>query len=234
MFNPLIAKLERLGPLSEDDRRALASAADRIKVLGPRETLIEEGAAVDHVFLIVSGWAYRHKTLPDGRRQIMALLTAGDMCCVQALFSGSIDHTIGTLAASRVAMVPRSEFLALTDERPQVTRALWRASLIDMAILREWVVRLGQRSADERMAHLLSELLLRLEAIGLVQNDGFELPVTQTELAEVLGLSSVHVNRVLQSMRREGLISLQGGWVTVHDRGRLEALASFDPGYLRA
>jgi CRP-like cAMP-binding protein len=84
------------------------------------------------------------------------------------------------------------------------------------------------------MAHLLSELLLRLEAIGLVQNDGFELPVTQTELAEVLGLSSVHVNRVLQSMRREGLISLQGGWVTVHDRERLEALASFDPSYLRA
>jgi CRP-like cAMP-binding protein len=185
------------------------------------------------VFLLLSGWAYRHKSLPDGRRQIVALLTAGDVCCIQALFGGALDHTISTLTQCRVALIPGPELLAITNSRPNITLALWRSSMIDTAILREWVIGLGCRSAEERMGHLLLELLVRLEAIGRTEDDSFDLPVTQRELSEVLGLSSVHTNRVLRSLREDGLATLSGGTVVIHDRDRLQARALFSPSYLR-
>jgi CRP-like cAMP-binding protein len=174
----------------------------------------------------------RYKVLPDGQRQIMAYLVLGDMCDMHGSILGEMDHSIGALTPCRVAYIPQRAIEELTRRHPRINRALWWATLVDEGTLREWLVTMGRREADQQMAHLFCELLLRLQTVGLATENGFELPVTQDELADTLGLSAVHVNRVLQQLRKDGLISLVGKRLTIHDVERLKALAEFDPTYL--
>ncbi len=163
----------------------------------------------------------------------MALLVPGDLCDLHAAILGAMDHGIATLSPCTVAAIPRATVEDLTTNHPRINRALWWSTLVDEATLREWLVNMGQRPADRQLAHLLCELRVRLDTVGLVAEGGsYELPLTQEELADVLGLSPVHVNRVLQQLRGDGLIATRGKTLTIRDVARLEAFAGFDPNYL--
>jgi CRP-like cAMP-binding protein len=131
------------------------------------------------------------------------------------------------------AVLPHKSRLEITDRHPRIARALWADMLVDAAVFREWLANIGRRSAYRRVAHLLCEVMMRLDAVGLAQSGSYELPVTQTELADALGLSTVHINRILQQIRGEGLITFRGNMLMVHEWERLKAAGNFDQAYLR-
>ena len=143
-----------------------------------------------------------------------------------------MDHSIGSITSGRMAVVPHATMLDLTETSPRIARALWRTTLLETALFRQRIVGLGRRSAYARIAHLLCELRVRLRAVGLSQNGSYDLPVTQAELADALGLSTVHVNRTLQALRRHGLITLRGGKLMIEDWDGLTTAGEFDPDYL--
>ena len=229
--SPLIAKLETRAPLREEDREALHTLYDDCRDIGARRSLIREGDRPDHVILMIEGWAARYKLLPDGARQITAFLIPGDFGDLHVTVLGHMDHGITTLTRSKVAFIPRAGIDALT-ERPSLIKAFWWATLVDSAVLRAWIVNVGRRDAAEAVGHLFCELYVRMKNVGLVNGRRFELPLTQEEIADALGLTSVHVNRVLQRMRSDELISLRQGLLTILDYRRLEEASGFDANYL--
>jgi CRP-like cAMP-binding protein len=227
----LIAKLTTVAPITLEDRCALAELCVTARDMGARRSLIREGDRPDHIHLIVEGWAARYKLLPDGSRQITAFLLPGDFCDLHVTILGAMDHSIATITRARVAYIPRGRMEALT-ERPGITKALWWSTLVDEAVLRNWIVNVGRRDAFEAIGHLMCELFVRLRNVGLTDDHRYELPLTQEEIGDALGLTPVHVNRVLQRMRGEGLISLDRGALTIHDYRRLEKASGFNPNYL--
>ncbi|MEO7177874.1 MAG: Crp/Fnr family transcriptional regulator [Allosphingosinicella sp.] len=229
--SPLVTKLETIARLTDGDRLALAGLCDDPRDMGARRNVIREGERPDHVHLMVEGWAARYKLLPDGSRQITAFLIPGDFCDFHITILREMDHSITTLTRAKVAFIPRSK-LDLITERPSIARAFWWATLVDEAVLRAWIVNVGRRDAYEAIGHLMCELYVRMRNIGLTHDHCFELPLTQEDLGDALGLTPVHVNRVLQRMRAEELISLKGGMLTIHDYRRLESAAGFNPNYL--
>lgn len=233
MANPLIRKLEQFTRLSAEDKRALErAAACKVRRIGTREDIIHEGDAPREVNVILEGWACRYKTLEDGRRQIMAYFVPGDLCDLNIFILRQMDHSIGTLSPVTLAEIPRDAVEHLLDSHSRISRALWWATLVNEAIEREWVVNLGQRTAFERLGHLLCELFVRLRAVDLTRGNSCDFPVTQAELADTLGLSTVHVNRTLQELRAAGLIVLQGRTLTIPDLGALQEASLFNPNYL--
>lgn len=230
-MNRLTRKLENFAELSEKDRRFLDEVTATDREVGPRQDLISEGDRPDHVHLVLEGFACRYKLTADGARQIMAYLVPGDFCDLHVFILTEMDHSIATLSPCRIVDIPRRTVLEMT-ERPAVARALWWAALVDEAVLREWLVNMGRREAPERIAHLLCEVLLRLRAVGLADSDSCELPITQGELADTVGLSTVHVNRSLQALRDAGLITLRGGRLVILDAKRLTEFGGFNPNYL--
>jgi CRP-like cAMP-binding protein len=231
MTNRLTRKLEAFGPLPEADKRLLDEISRDARSVGPKTDLIREGDTPSDVNLILEGFACRYKVLPDGTRQIMAYLVPGDFCDLHVFILKAMDHSIATLSACKVVKIPRPRIMELMD-RPAIARAFWWAALVDEATLREWLVNIGARTAEQRIGHLLCELLLRLETVGLASGDRYELPITQAELADTVSLTSVYLNRVLQRLRREGLITLQGKNLVITDVGRLKAFSGFNPNYL--
>lgn len=229
---PLIRKLENFAPLCGDDKRALdALMAREVRRYGAHEDIIHDGDRPDRVHVVLDGFACRYKMLEDGRRQITAFFVPGDFCDLHVFILRTMDHSIGALTPCTVSLVPREAVLGLLD-RPSLARALWWATLVDEAVLREWVVSVGRRDARERVGHVLCELHMRLRAVGLADGGACELPLTQVELADALGLSGVHVNRTLQELRAEGLIELRGKRLMILDAARLRRAARFDPNYL--
>lgn len=229
--SPLVVKLATLAPLTPEDRADLAALAENSREMGARRNIIREGDRPDHIHLIVDGWACRYKLLPDGARQITAFLIPGDFCDLHVGVLAEMDHSIVTLTAARVAFVERGRMEALT-QRPTLARAFWWATLVDEAVLRAWIVNAGRRDAQEAIGHLMCELYVRMHNVGLANDHGFELPLTQEDIADALGLTPVHVNRVLQRMRAAGLISLKAGRLTIHDYRRLQEASGFNPNYL--
>jgi CRP-like cAMP-binding protein len=214
------------------EKRALQDAATPVRAYGSHEDLIREGEQANAVSVIVSGFACRHKMLPDGRRQIIGYFLPGDMCDARVFILKKMDHTISTLAPSTVTTLSRECILDITSKYPRLTRAFWWNTLVEEAIGRQWLVSIGQRTALERVAHLFCEIYVRLQAVGLATPAGCELPVTQSELADTVALSTVHVNRTLKELRRVGLVSMSSKSLVIHDFAGLRALAMFDPGYL--
>lgn len=232
VISRLIRKLENFAPLSAEEKTALTDASTTSRRFGPREDLIHEGDPTDGVKIILEGLACRYKVLPDGRRQIVAYLVPGDICDLRAFLLKRMDHSIGTISPIDVALVPQERILHLTDRFPRLTRALWWSTLVEEAVTREWVVNVGCRTAFERTAHLFCEMFLRLKAVGLTQENQCELPLTQTDLADTLALSAVHVNRTLMDMRRARLVTFHGKALVIHDWEALQSAAAFDPNYL--
>jgi CRP-like cAMP-binding protein len=229
--NLLTRKLEGFGPLPEADKRLLDKVIRDVREVGDHQDLVREGDAPSHVNLILQGFACRYKLLPNGSRHIMAYLVPGDFCDLHVFILKAMDHAIGTLSRCKVVKIPRTRILDMT-ERPAIARALWWAALVDEATLREWLVNIGSRPADERVAHLLCEMLLRLRAVGLANEDAYELPITQLELAETMGMTGVHMNRVIQRLRAENMITLKGKHLVLLDAEALKRFSGFNPNYL--
>ena len=232
MNNPLLRKLANFTALSEEESSAVEECCKDVQEIGARDDVIVQGDRTGGVKLLLDGFACRYKTLEDGRRQIVAYFVPGDLCDLRVFILKRMDHSIGAIAPSRVATISPDNVLMLMQTYPTLTRALWWSTLVEEAIAREWIVNVGQRNARERLAHLFCELLYRFRAVGL--NDGLSctLPLTQVELAETLGLSTVHVNRTLQELRRRKLITLNGGTLTIQNLRALEELSLFNADYL--
>jgi CRP-like cAMP-binding protein len=230
--NALIRKIGRFTQLSEGDNQALEHLCERRRHVDAYQEIVSEGTVRDVVYAVLEGFACRYKILGEGQRSILAYLVPGDMCDWQIFVLGKMDHSIATLSACEIVEIPRKAMLEVTDKHPAITRALWWATLVDEAILREWIVNVARRSADQAVAHLFCEILLRLEVVGLRIGNGFEFPVTQTDLADTVGLSSVHANRVLQNLRRKKLIRLTKKSLQILDVQGLMDLAGFEPNYL--
>ena len=232
--NPLIAKLSRVMELSPDDRLALQAMCREVRQVGVRRDIIRDGDRPDRVHLILKGWACRYKILKNGKRQITALLLPGDFCDLHVGMLDQMDHSIGSLSATTFAYVDRAQFDTLTRARPAILHALWWATLVDEGVLRSWIVSLGVRSARERVAHLICELWERMKNIDAVNEGQFNMPLTQPDLAEALGLTPIHVNRVVRQLLADKVLEIHRGEVTVLDQDALVRIADFDPSYLHA
>ncbi len=229
---PLITKLEQFTKLSDEDKQALEDAAERVVDYGPKDDIITQGDNPEGVYLLIDGWAGRDKMLREGERQIMAFLIPGDLCDINIMLLDQMDHSIGALSPCKVLYFPRQRLADLMENSKQLSRALWWSSLVDEAILREWLVNMGRRSSEKRIAHLICEMLLRSRAVGLTDDDTFELPLTQEQLGDTLGMSTVHVNRSIQTLRGQNLITSHGRRIVIDDLERLMDYAEFDPVYL--
>ncbi len=230
----LIRKLESLGTVGSAERRAILSLPEKTRSIGPRvdvDTAFNdnEGAGIHW---IESGFACRYKFLTDGRRQILCFLLPGDVLNLRHFISGRPQRPVASISALQLKAVSSKKLLAILERYPSLARVLWLSTLTEESIGQEWLVSMGLRTAIERMAHLLCELRVRLDAVGLVSDGGFDLPLTQGELAEALGLSAVHVNRTLQQLRREGHVAVQNGRVTILDFESMKQQALFSPAYL--
>nr|WP_083841499.1 Crp/Fnr family transcriptional regulator [Bradyrhizobium sp. STM 3843] len=230
--NRLTRKLERYVRLGAEERVLLDQVTRSVDRIGARCDIVCEGNNSDHVHVIVEGMACRYKITSEGRRQVVAFLLPGDFCDLRLGLLSEMDHSVATLSECRVARIPREQIERMAA-RPLLARALWSAALADEAVLFEWLVNLGARDARSNLAHLFCELLIRLRAAGLTSGDSYKLPLTQQDLADTAGLSSVHVNRVLQSLRSDGLISFDGKSLSILDAERLSELSGFDASYLQ-
>lgn len=232
VVSTLASKLEAFVKLSREDRAAVDRLSRSQRDVAARRDLIREGDHPRYVHLIVEGWACRYKTLPDGRRQIVAFFLPGDFCDLNVYVLREMDHSVGAITKLRIADISREDMDALTGSHPRITQALWWHELVAAAIQREWTLNLGQRSAFERIAHLMVELFLRLEVVGLTNGSSCDFPLTQNDIADATGLTAVHVNRTLQELRRAGLIVLQGRTLTIPDMAALKNVALFNANYL--
>ncbi|TPG53697.1 Crp/Fnr family transcriptional regulator [Roseomonas nepalensis] len=196
------------------------------------QDIVRDGDRPSECCLILAGFAFRYKLLPDGRRQIMAFHTPGDMPDLQSLHLQVTDHGVAAMMPTQAAFISHKKMQVLTGRFPGLLHAFWRDTLIDAAIVREWLVGNGRRDAHERIAHLICEMLLRFKGVGLAPSDTFNLPATQADIADALGLSNVHVNRVLQDFRRDGLITWTNYTVSVLKWDELQVRGTFDATYL--
>jgi CRP-like cAMP-binding protein len=232
MQSPLTRKLSAFVALSDTDLATLARFDRRKRTFQPGHELIHEGQAKASAFILSEGWACSYKLQPEGERQIVDFQIPGDFLGLRSILFRTADHSIEALTRIEATEVLASDILDAFGQAPRLaTAVLWAASR-DEAMVVEHLVNLGRRSAEERMAHLLLELGARLRLVGKGDRDGYDCPLTQYHLADSLGLSAVHVNRVLRHLREEGLVTFRGGRVVFDDFDRLRTLAGFDTGYL--
>jgi CRP-like cAMP-binding protein len=231
-YNPLLRKLETIATLSDEEKQAVLDLPMTVKVFEADTDIVRDGDRPSDSGLILSGFACRYKITPEGKRQIMGFYIPGDIPDLQSLLLEAMDHSVGTLVASSVALIPHQSLREMWRRYPSLGEILWRDTLIDAAMFREWLIGIGRRSAYQRIAHLLCELQVRMKTLGLARDNGCELPITQNEFADALGLSMVHVNRVLQDLRRRKLIVLRGSSLTIPDWEALQNAGEFDPAYL--
>lgn len=228
----LIRKLERYAPLSEDCRQALRILPWRIQEYARGGVIVHQGEICEESALVVTGSTLRYKMLPDGLRQIVGLQVPGDFTDLHSFVLKPIDHAIAAAVPSRIARLAHTAIAQLIKTHPDIVRWLMWDMALDAAIGREWMAALGRRTAYQQLAHLFCELYLRLNWAGQVRDHGFELALNQAELGDACGLSTVHVNRSLQALRRDNLIVLENHHLTIPDLTALSAAAAFDPSYL--
>lgn len=229
----LIRKLELFGPLSAGSKQALDVAIREARRIDPRREVLHEGVAPDAIRILIEGFGCRYKVPAAGRRQILAFLIPGDICDPHPFaMSRPAGFSVTMLTPARVVDIARSTLEEIVARHPGISTALVRADLVEREILAEWLCNIGRRSAQQRLAHLLCELLLRLQSVRLAQDGLIEMPLTQIDLADALGLTPVHVSRTLQSLRREMLVERVGRFLRILDFEKLAKLARFRPDYL--
>ena len=229
--HPLLMKIEQHTTLPPEDRDLLGRMLADIRTLDGRRDIIRVAENPEFVHLMIEGWACRYSIVDDGKRQITAFLVPGDFCDAHIIMFGQMDHSIGALGQARVAFISK-DLMAEVAERPSLTRALWWASLVDEGVLRAWLVNMGRREASDRVAHLVCELHARLLSVGMGGNNTFEMPLTQEDLGDALGLSPVHINRVLRRLRERGLMTFSNRKVVIQDLDALKQVGGFNPLYL--
>lgn len=232
MIGAHLAKLRKRDEISPEEEAAIRDAVERPRRVQPDEVIIQAGVELHESTLLIDGWAARTRDLKNGRRQITELHVTGDFLDLHSFTLKRLDHDVVTLTQCTVAAVPHEKLRRITERFPHLTRVYWFSTNLDAAIHREWSVSLGRRSALSAMAQLFCELRVRLEIVGQIQGDSFDLPLTQARLADCLGLTGVHANRTLQELRARELISLRYRRLTIEDWPGLQAVAEFDPAYL--
>jgi CRP-like cAMP-binding protein len=232
MGNRFTEKLAGLGQLSEDDLAILGAVTAQSRTVTKRRDLIREGARPGPIFVILEGWACRYKILPNGGRQVLAFLMPGDFCDHHGGLLAEMDHSIQTLTSVEVATIGRQDMDSLMD-RQSIAKAIYRAQLGDEATMRAWITSMGRRTSIERVAHLMCELYLRARTIGLTAAPNLTLPLSQLLLADSLGMTPVHLNRVLKELRLTGAMTLQRGNLVISNPGQLVQIAGFDENYLQ-
>ena len=228
----LLLKLRARDEVSEREEAVLRDAVSETVEFPAGKTMVRAGTPLTHSTLTLEGVVARYKDLSDGQRQIQELHVAGDFTDLHGFLLKRLDHNVGSLTRTRIALIPHETLRRITEEEPHLGRLLWFSTLIDSAIQREKILSVGRRQALSRLAHLISELYVRLDVVGLVENGSYSLPITQLDLGDATGLTSVHVNRMLKQLRDDRLVTFRGGMVTVHDLARLQQVAEFDPTYL--
>ena len=232
ILSPLVKKLQLWGELDEAEREALLSLPHKVEEVLPSRYLVREGDKPSHSCLLLEGFAFRHKVLVDGSRSINAVHMKGDVVDLQNSLLGMADHSVQTLTRATVAFIPRDEIRRIAFEFPNVGLAMWYDTLVDGSIFREWIANIARRDAASRIAHLLCEFGLRLEAIGLGDRRSYELPMTQEQLADATGLTAVHVNRTLMDLENRGVIARAKKFMAIADWKRMEEVGGFSDAYL--
>jgi CRP-like cAMP-binding protein len=224
--------LDLHSPLTEAARIAVCALPVRLRMVEPGSYLTREGDRPDACSILMSGYAYRQKQTGDGQRQIVSLHIPGDALDLQHLYMKEADHSIQMLTRGEVAMVDRASLYAVVSEYPDVARAVIVSILIEASVFREWILNVGRRDAKSRMGHLLCEFALRLHARGLVDQAPYVLPITQEQLADALGMTTVHVNRTLKALEVTGLIVREKRRISFPDWKKLRDFADFNQRYL--
>ncbi|MFM9976835.1 MAG: Crp/Fnr family transcriptional regulator [Sphingomonadaceae bacterium] len=228
-----VRKLESFQLFSQATETAIQTLATlRTRTLNAGDDLISEGDEPRTIYLVIDGWACRQKMLDDSRRQIMAFFLPGDLCDLHVYILDEMDHSISALTPVTYASITPSEFETFCDDHPRVVRSLWWATLVGASIQREWLVSAGQRSAYEALAHLCCELYFRLRLIGLTAGGKCNLPLTQSDIADALGLTQPHVSRTIAELNASKLATLRRRYLTVIDLPGLMAAGRFNPNYL--
>jgi CRP-like cAMP-binding protein len=232
MIDFLIRKIELRDRLSDQEKNVLAEAMGPPREVGPNRDIIREGDRPTESTLILEGYTLRQQVLTEGDRQITAIHIPGDFVDLHSFLIKTMDHSITTLTPCTIAGVPHIRLREISEQHPHLSRLLWLLTLIDAAIHRRWLTAMGRQSALAHTAHLLCEMYVRQKEIRLTTDATFRMPLTQAKLADTLGLSAVHTNRVLRDLREGGFVEWQGDRVTVKDWEALKELAEFDPTYL--
>jgi CRP-like cAMP-binding protein len=232
-LEPLVRKLAYRARLSAEDRAAIMALPFSAKMMERGQFIVRERELATHSCLMLSGYSIRSKVLASGNRQIVSIHMKGEMVDLQNSMLEVADHSVQMLTAGKVAMIPRGEIIRLTLERPTVTQAMWIDTLVDASIFREWVANVGRRDARTRVAHLLCEFSVRLRVAGLGEDTHYDLPMTQEQLADATGLTSVHINRTLKALEKEGLIERPNPRaIYIGDWRKLAEIGDFDTNYL--
>lgn len=230
MPNHFVQKLKNLAELNSADIGALSALTSKPRSFASKQDMIREGDRPGPVFVILEGWACRYKILPSGTRQIMAFLLPGDCCDLHVGILAEMDHSLQALTPCRVALIAGDTMETLLEDHPAVARAMYKSQLIDEGILRSWIVSMGRRSSVERVAHLMCELYLRSFSINSTDEVAF--PISQIVLADALGMTPVHVNRILKQLRVRGAMTLKRRNLLITDPLKLVQIAGFDENYL--
>lgn len=233
-MHPFVRKLRHGAALTQDDEAVLRGLASSVRNVHARSDIVLEGDAPRSITLVLEGWACSYRELENGKRQIIALLLPGDLAEPFGILPGYCDHSLGALTDVKLAQVSPEKIRAAAKASARLEQALWWDLLVAGAVEREHVVSLGRRSAAERLGHLFCELHLRLAMVGLVQGGACDMPLTQVDLADALGLSPVHLNRSLQELRANRFVSLRGRRLILHDIEGLREASFFQPSYLHA
>lgn len=232
--HPFVRKVESIAltRLSDEERAALLALAMQIARFDAYQDIVREGDRPTRCFALLEGLACTSKTSQTGKRQVMAYHVAGDIPDLQSLHLKVLDNSVSTVSHCRVGFVQHDALRTLFRAHPGLVEPFWRSTLIDAVIAREWMLNIGRREAYARMAHLFCELITRLEAVGLVLDRSCDLPMTQIELADALGITPVHVNRTMRDLKAAELLTLSGRRLSVLDWDGLKTAAEFDPTYL--
>jgi CRP-like cAMP-binding protein len=233
--NPLELLLENLelrSPLPEEDRQAILALPFSMKSLAPGSYAVREGEPPTGCGVLVSGFAYRQKLTGDGGRQILSIHIPGEALDFQNIFLNVADHSVQMLTRGHLALIPRADIQRIARSSPAIGHAILVNILVDASIFREWILNIGRRDAKSRLAHMLCELAVRLDAFGLADEMGYHLPMTQAELADALGLTPVHLNRVMRSLEVDGLIVRSKRDVSFPNWERMRDIADFNDRYL--
>lgn len=232
MIDRHLAKVRARSEISTEEEQAIRASVSEYRDYPADKVIIPAYVQQDHSTLLLDGIMCRFKDLRNGSRQVTELHVAGDFVDLHSFTLKYLDHDIMTLTPSRVALVPHKNLQEMTEAFPRLARMYWFQTNVDAAVHREWELSLGRRSALARVAVVLSELQIRLQIVGLADESGYDLPLTQTDIAECMGLTNVSVNRCLRQLREEGVLEYQEGRVAVTNRDRLWQIAEYDKRYL--
>jgi CRP-like cAMP-binding protein len=228
----LLAKLQSQFNLTVEEQAAIAAMPSTVVHVVQDQRLHAAGDRPTTCLVVLDGIVSSSRDIEDGKRQIMSFYVKGDLPDIRTLHLSVIDCDVFALSAGRIAVVPHGDLRRLLDDNPRIAAAFWRSTLVVASMYREWIVNIGHRSAVSRLAHLMCELMTRLEAVGLAADGTCKLPLTQAHLSAATGLSAVHLNRTLQVLRQRGLLAFAGGRLTIPDRQALAEVARFRPDYL--